>query len=699
VTATPPRTPAFALAILAGAFLLFQVQPLIAKYVLPWFGGGPAVWSAAMLVFQVLLLVGYAYAHLSTARLSPRGQATLHAVVVLGALAFLPIVPAVSWKPDPGDAPTLEIVGLLVATIGLPYLAVASTSPLLQAWLSRLRPERTPYRLYALSNLGSLLALISFPFLVEPMFARRTQALIWSWSFTVFVALSLACAWRVWKHGATTTAAASPGVMGEGDVPGRFTRFLWIGLPCVASMLLLAVTNQISQDIAVIPFLWVLPLSLYLLTFIIAFDHDRWYYRPVFLGLLVPAMGAVVWVMARGVDAAILAQIGVYSGVLFVCAMACHGELVRLKPPTKYLTRFYLTIAAGGALGGAFVALVAPVIFRGFWELHVGLVACCALILLALLADPTSALGRWPRLIPVGFVVWWGFVLAIGWQAGRSVTIYDTVDRNFYGVIRTEVGFDADFLGGEEFRVLYHGGINHGFQYLGEASSRAPRSYFGRLSGVALAARHLPKPAGRRIGVIGLGVGTMAAFAHAGDEIRFYEINPIIESHATTLFRYLSETEADWDVVLGDGRLSLERELAESGGAGRGYDLLVMDAFSGDAPPVHLLTREAFALYRAHLAADGLLVFNVSNRHIDMSPVIWGLAAEFGMQAVLIEDEDDDAAGIFASSWMVVTNNLDWLEHPEVQVAIAAVPENEEPDTGRIRLWTDEYSNIFQLLY
>ncbi len=290
-------------------------------------------------------------------------------------------------------------------------------------------------------------------------------------------------------------------------------------------------------------------MSLYLLSFIVAFDHDRWYYRPIFLGALIPGLAAVLWIMYRGVWASIVSQIGVYSVVLFICVMACHGELARLKPHTRYLTSFYLMIAAGGALGGVFVALVAPMIFDAFWELHLGLWACCGLVLIALLADPTSLLNRGgPGRGYLAFAALCWFTLALIWIAQRSVGTYETMARNFYGVIRTEVGWDPETEQAGDYRALFHGRINHGVQYLGGASSRVPRSYFGPMSGVALAARHLPKQAGRRIGVIGLGVGTMAAFAGPGDEIRFYEINPIIETLATTLFRYLEESPAEWDM-------------------------------------------------------------------------------------------------------------------------------------------------------
>ncbi len=689
----------FALTIFAGAFLLFQVQPLIVKYILPWFGGGPAVWTTAMLFFQVFLLCGYAYAHLSIRKLQPRAQGAVHLALLLAALALLPIIPAGGMKPGTIDMPAAQIMLLLLVTIGLPYFVLASTTPLMQAWLGRLRPGVSPYRFFALSNLGSLLALVSYPFVVEPSLARTTQAYVWSWSFGLFALLSGVCAVRTWRlPSAPSTRAAEDILLAQAPTkPTRLTILLWLGLPAAASVLLLAVTNQISQDVAVIPFLWVLPLSVYLLSFIVCFHHERWYHRPLFTGALVPAMATVVWVMFVGVDVPILVQIGVYSGVLFLCSMACHGELARLKPHTRYLTAYYLAIAGGGALGGVFVALIAPLVFRSFLELHVGLVGCCTLVVVALVIDRKFVLRpRWASKPLIA--AYWVLVMALGWHAWNSVAYYETADRNFFGVVRTALDWDANYPTSDDYRALYHGAINHGFQYLGVTSSRRPVSYYGPQSGIGLAARLHLRGGRRRIGVIGLGVGTMAAHAREGDEIRFYEINPMVQRAATTLFRYLEESAADWSIVLGDGRLSLEKELRETQGKGLGYDLLVIDAFSGDAPPVHLLTKEAFAIYLAHLAEGGILSINVTNRHIDMSPVVWGLAHEYGLEAVLIENDEDAAQGIYGASWMLVTNNAEWLAEEDVRNAVAQVAANSDRPFDHIRIWTDEYSNVFQLL-
>lgn len=689
----------FAVAIFTGAFLLFQVQPLIAKFILPSFGGSPAVWTTAMFFFQASLLSGYAYAHLVVRHLSLQKQAGVHLTLMVAALFVLPIVPVAGWKPTSPGAPTVEILLLLTTSVGLPYFVLAATTPLLQAWFTRLRHGVVPYRYFALSNLGSLLALVSYPFLVEPNLTRTGQAQIWSLGFGLFAVACAASALAVWLHGPASPGTDAPSMDGgEAVPPAGPTQALWLALPAAASVLLLAVTNQISQDIAVVPLLWILPLSLYLLSFIICFDHERWYKRSVFPSALVPAMAAAVWILLRGADASILAQIGVLSLVLFICCMTCHGELARLKPHPRYLTSYYLRIAAGGALGGLFVAFVAPIIFNAYLEFHLGLLACTGLVVLALVADSRSPLNqRWPGWALNGVFVGYGLLLVVlGWNALNAASSYETAERNFFGVVRTTKGWHPKYENGDDYRVMYHGRINHGFQYLGLTSSRKAVSYYGPGTGIELAVSHLPRATGRHIGVVGLGVGTMAAFARQGDEIRFYEINPVVQSVATTLFRYLEQTRAGWEIVVGDGRLSLERELEETGGRGRGYDLLVVDAFSGDAPPVHLLTREAFALYLAHLSDDGVLAVNVTNRHIDMSPVVGGLADAFGLKSVLLENDYIDSTETYAASWMLVARDSAWIER--IGLEAGQSPEVVEPRRSGIRLWTDEYTNLFQLL-
>lgn len=680
--------PIFAVTIFTAAFLLFQVQPIIAKYILPWFGGSPAVWTTAMLFFQALLLGGYAYAHFSIRYFRPRGQAVLHLGLLVVGLALLPITPGARWKPEVVDAPTLQIMLLLLVTVGWPFFILASTSPLLQAWFSRLRPGASPYRLYALSNTGSLLALVSYPFLVEPAVGRTAQTQLWSGGFGLFAVLSAACAVWIWRLSPTLAMPSANEAAPEDAAPRphRTTRLLWLALPAAASVLLLAFTNQISQDVAVIPFLWVLPLSLYLLSFIIAFDHDKWYNRPVFTIALIPAMAGVVWMLFLGVYAPVLLQIAVYSIALFICCMACHGELARLKPHPKYLTGFYLMIAAGGVLGGVLVGLVAPHVFNLFLELHLGLLACCALVLLAISADKRSVLyGGRPRwawgMIGVSYVM---LALTLSIHVVRSTESTIARSRNFYGVLRV---FGEQMDTPLEVRSLQNGRIYHGVQYMDPNKRRFPTTYYTPTSGIGLTFEAFPRWSERRIGVVGLGVGTVATYSTQGDYIRIYEINPDVVRMATEQFTYLADSEARVEVVLGDARLSLERE------APQGFDILVLDAFTSDAVPVHLLTTEAFEIYRYHLKPDGVIAVHFTSRYFDLEPVLQQVAQHFEMAAVYVYSPAGPLS-TYRADWMLITTNEEFLNTEMIVDAAWREPQNEK----RIRLWTDDYSNLFQVL-
>jgi len=687
--------------IFLSAFLLFQVQPLIAKRILPWFGGGPGVWTACMLFFQAVLLAGYGYAHLVRSRLGQRRQVVLHLLLLAAAALLLPIAPADAWKPGPTADPTWRILALLAACVGLPYLVLSSTSPLLQAWLSLTHPDRSPYRLYSLSNVGSLLALLSYPSVVEPALALGTQAAAWSGGFVVFGVLCGACALRTWHATADDQPAAGPAAEAEGvgaepplpppRRPSLAERLLWLALPACGSVMLLSVTNQMCADVAVVPFLWVLPLSLYLLSFILCFHTERWYVRPVFWVLLAGSMVGMVLLMHGGVDVALWVQILGYSGGLFVCCMVCHGELVRLKPAPRYLTSFYLMTAGGGALGGVLVSVVAPRVFPSYFELHVGMWACCALAVAAFWREAQPH-RRWRRrwlawaYVPVLVLLLVVLGEALRREAHKSVRWSESVSRSFYGVLRVVAyeEHDAERM----HRTLQHGRISHGSQFADEARRGQPTTYYGEASGVGLALRHLARDSSRRVGVVGLGVGTIAAYGQEGDHYRFYEINPQVLDLATTTFTYLLDSPADCVVVLGDARLSLEREEAQR------LDVLALDAFNSDAIPVHLLTREAFEIYLRHLKPTGVLAVHTSNRYVDLLPVVHALASHFGLGAAVIDSDDDDDELVDACVWVLLTKNREFLRSEPVRQA--ASPEDEMPPP--CRLWTDDYSNLFRSL-
>jgi spermidine synthase len=683
--------------VFAGAWLLFQVQPLISRFILPWFGGSTSVWTTCMLFFQTLLVAGYAYAHLIVRTLSPKRQAIVQVAVLAAAAAILPVIPDAAWKPDSSDDPTLRIFLLLAAVVGLPYFTLATTGPLLQAWFARRFPGVSPYPLYALSNLGSLLGLVSYPFVIEPALALRTQAWAWSGGFAVY---ALGCAWCAWhaRRRAQASAPDEPTAAPAPPAPAPSALLAWAVMAACPSMLLLATTNQICQDVAVVPFLWVLPLALYLISFILCFASSAWYARQVAWPLTALALAGVAVVLDESHSVGIRLEILLYSAALFGGSMICHGELARSVPHPVHLTVFYLAVSVGGALGGAFVALAAPLLFDLFLELPMALLGVVVIGLAAAFRDRRSPLyGGRPVWAWSGFgVAFFGFAAALGWTSWNASHEYDTIERNFYGIVRTYSGWDDEF--GDDYRALVHGRIEHGFQYLSPEHRREQVSYYGPASGIGLAMRHALPPSGRRIGVVGLGVGTLAAFAEPGDEIRFYEINPAVVQLATEDFSYLDDCPAQWDIVLGDARLALERELRETGGRGRGYDLLALDAFAGDALPVHLLTREAFDIYLGHLAHDGVLAINISNRYLDLSPVVWGIAASHGLDAVLIENWEEPEYGIYDAWWMVVTRDGRWAEQGEVKEAIYEVPDNDTRRHDHIRLWTDDYSNLFQLL-
>lgn len=681
--------------ILLGAFLLFQVQPLMARFILPWFGGSTAVWTTCMLFFQFFLLAGYAYAHLSIRWLRPRAQAGLHVLLLLTALGFVPVIPGMHWRPVGDEEPTGRILLMLTACLGMPYLVLAATAPLLQAWDSRLRGGTSPYRLYALSNAGSLLALISYPFGFEPAFTRVTQATLWGAGFAAFVLLCGACAVQIWRRTPAEPAGENPVSHSPGNAtPVVFvvgwTRFLWFALSACGSVLLLATTNALCQDVAAIPFLWVLPLCLYLLTFMICFDRPAWYRRKSFLALAVPVLALLCWAAQRQSGLSLSTQVVIYCGSLFVCCLICHGELYRLKPAPQSLTSFYLCSAAGGAAGGAFVAVIAPLVFRSFAELGWGLWLFGALLLALHWREQTNLqIGnrRWPlwRVIAPG-VVGLGVVLLL--QARAVTRDAVSMSRNFYGVLRVSELEKND----PEYHayLLTHGNISQGLQFLHPDKARLPIGYFNEQSGVGLAMHHLARQSKRHVGVVGLGVGTLAAYGKPGDRFRFYEINPEVIRLAQTRFTYLDSSPARVDVVRGDGRLSLEREATQQ------FDLLVLDAFNGDAPPIHLLTREAFAIYLRHLAPEGVIALNISNRHVDLFRVVLGHLDHFQLGMVYIPWWEKELPwGLYASQWVLLTRSREFLRTPAI---VSSARRPLWPDATNAVVWTDDFASLFPVL-
>ena len=673
--------------IFLSAFLLFLVQPIIAKQILPWFGGSAAVWTTCLVFFQSILLAGYAYADLGT-RLGPRRQALLHVALLALSLLTLPILAGESWKPQGDEEPISRILLLLLVTIGLPYFLLSTTTPLLQSWYWRRFQSAVPYRLFALSNFASLLALLGFPVLFEPWLELPQLGWTWSAVYGLFVVVCAATGWASLKATASVSADARADAHAAQDparapeaVPGIARQLMWLALAGMGSVMLLAVTNHVTQNIASVPFMWVVPLSLYLLTFILCFDHPRWYVRPLFAVLLLVLLPVMAWkIPSLDLHTATL----VYFGGLFVACMFCHGEMARLKPAPRHLTRFYLMMSVGGALGAVLVAIVAPLTLEGYFELNL------ALVVLGLLLAGAMR-GRWllPGLASCAVTAWFAVTGAQAYAEGMRV-----MERDFYGVVRTRDG-NADGVG---YRMMFHGGIMHGGQLLGETLRNTPSDYFGPGSGYGrmFAALDELRPGPRKIGIIGLGAGVVAAYGRAGDEIVFYEISPKVVEIEKREFTFLRDTPARVaPVVMGDGRLSLERELRTQGG--RGYDVLGIDAFSGDSIPMHLITREALQLYVEHLAADGVLIFQATNRYIDLMPVLQRHAAELGLHAVLVEDMPTSTTG--ADYWLsgtdqvLMTRDRRLLEHPRIAAAARAMA-----DRPGLPTFTDAHHNLFRIL-
>jgi SAM-dependent methyltransferase len=652
-------------AIFLSSLLLFLIQPIITKAILPWFGGSAGVWTSAILFFQVFLLLGYAYANAQATYWlhAPRRKMLLHLLLLAASLCVLPVAPSLAWKPTAATEPVTRIVAVLALSVGFPYLLLATTGPLLQHWYARRSPAAFPYRLFAISNAGSLAALMLYPFVIEPVISVRRQLLVWSVAYAAAVVLVGLAAWLTATRPEAKPAPRTPLPVTD--------RLLWIALAACPSVLWLGVANELSQNVAPIPLLWILPLCIYLLSFILCFDRQGWY-QPAIFRIALPAACVLMALFRKGATLPLAGAIALLSATLFVCCMFCHGELARRKPHPTQLTSFYLMLALGGALGGLFVGVAAPLLFNRYLELPVAIVASAVLALGLLYAFPPRRLVRLCVIAALAFVA--------ATQIGGRVEGDRLRVRNFYGALR--VG-DAG-TGSMAVRTLSNGPINHGGQFLSPGRSRWPTTYYGPDSGAALAIRFQPtRP--HRVGVVGLGAGTLASYGQAGDVYRFYELNPAVIALANTEFQYLRECPCTVTVVPGDGRISLEREPDQN------FDVLVVDAFNGDSIPVHLLTREAFAAWRKQLRPDGILAVHVTNRYLDLTPVVQALAEDCHLSPRLVRNPADPDRGVDEATWVLASANPEFL----AGLSGRAAP---FPASRGLRLWTDDYSNLFQLL-
>ncbi len=709
-----------------GAFLLFCVQPMIARMMLPQFGGSPAVWNTCMMFFQGALVAGYGLAHVTTRWLEARRQSVLHLGLLALPIAALPFAAGASLAGE-GD-PSLRLLGQLLTTTGLPFVVVATTAPLLQRWFAATGDRRggDPYFLYAASNAGSLLALVGYVTLIERNLTLRAQARLWAAGYAVLAGLIIACAIAVWR--------APPAVVGRerGEPISARDRMFWLALAFAPSSLLLGVTTYLTTDLAPMPLLWVIPLTLYLFSFIIAFANPpSWVHRGCALALPA-AIVATLAVMVRPPTVPHWAQFLIHLATFFVAATACHSELARRRPAASRLTEFYLTIALGGALGGLYSALCAPVIFTWVAEYPLGLALAALLtptvgarrltdgsrgraglvrdITLPLLLGsaaylaPQFSSGIPPNLFlvvplvscllfvlrPLRFALSLAIVAMVnaGFQdASRKVVMRE---RSFFGVLRVS----ADFPDG--MNTLAHGNTIHGMQRRSPVPTvrRIPLMYYFPTGpiGQVFEAYHRT-PVVERVGVVGLGVGSLAAYGVTGHVFTFFEIDPAVERIARnpTFFHFLDDCRASWRIVRGDARLSLGSEMNGS------FTLIVLDAFSGDAIPLHLLTREALRIYLAKLADGGLIALHISNNYLDLEPAVRALAHDAGLVGL---DKNEATIplheykqGRMASHWVV-------LARQQSDLSRLADSPGWRPLSGRqgSAVWTDDYADVLSLL-
>jgi len=732
--------------IFTSAFLLFQVQPLISKFILPWFGGSPAVWTTAMLFFQCVLFGGYLYSHVTSTYLGLQRQTQLHIVLLLAAsIMAMFVIPMDSLKPTGDENPTLKILMLLGTCVGLPYFMLSTTGPLIQAWFSRAYPGASPYRLFALSNFGSLLALASFPFLFEPNLELPQMGKFWMYGFWIFAGLCVYTAIRILgMHLKQQKATAENITAAETDAPQMWQKLAWLFLPAVASMVFIATSNEVTHNVAPTPFLWIAPLGLYLITFIICFDHERWYIRGLFatlcafsILLFVSYDSIETWAQDRyQLDIALsyAQNLVLYFATMFLMCMVCHGEFVKLRPKNhRYLTEYYLFLSAGGALGGLFISFIATNFFDDYYEWPLGLLLCFAIsgaVICYLIKIKTKSLIA-PAIAAVAVLVATGLLGYIVDPFGEGPEDLFKA-RNFYGTVsvsednitENEISKGRTYTPEDSTRHFYSGTIKHGQQFIAPERQRTPISYYHKNSGAGQAIQYVlennPKNPIKYC-VVGLGTGSLAAYARKSegerppDECVIYEINPLVEQIARKYFWFLSNYEKDTgtrcEVRIGDARLTMEREKPQD------YDIIFLDAFSGDSVPAHLLTREAFEIYKKHLRKDadgkitGMLVLHITNSYLNLYPIVKNAAEQVMKMKYtsiyrkryhedeLTPNEERTYSDKFAmrTHYFIMSNDEKYLEkHPK----ISRIEEGKAVDYNLpgIPLWTDHYSNLFDIL-
>jgi len=665
----------FAMTVFLAAALLFFVQPMFARMLLPVLGGAPSVWNASMMFYQGALLAGYALAHGAAGRLSRRRQVLLLVGLGAAALLTLPVGVPRGWLPPTHSSPVPWLLGVMTVSVGLPFLVVATVSPMLQRWFAA-RSAQDPYWLYAASNGGSLIALVTYPSLFEPRWGLAHQSRGWSAGFALLVALLAVCGY--W--GKEETLAAKP-AMASAPI-GLRRRWRWLLLAFAPCSLMLSVTTYLTSSVAPMPLLWVVPLSAYLLTFVLVFARRRWVPHKLMLWIMPVALLVMPWTMTGLLLGLPMEPMDVHVvlhvAILFVVAMVCHGELANDRPPATQLTEFYLWLAAGGALGGVFNALVAPLLFSTVWEYPLTLLLACLLIRCRSWRGYLAG----PVLLAVATV---GLLLFFHhrYGTGRMRTLYRA--RSFFGI--HEVFTDPS----EQYHFLKHGCTVHGVQSTDPARRREPLSYFSRSGPLGELISILPRNLKQQVAVVGLGAGTVACYGERGEHWTFFEIDPLVERIARDrrFFTFLADCPAEVQVILGDARLSLEREPE-----GR-FGLMILDPYNSDTPPLHLLTREALALYLRKLAPDGVMAFHISAAHLELKPVLANLAQDaglFGLHLIDFSTPQRRARGEAPSRWVIMTRQPRTVER--LARSGSWRPLHPQPAVG---VWTDDYVSLFRV--
>lgn len=683
-----------AITILSSALLLFQIQPLVSKTILAWFGGASSVWTTCMLFFQTILVAGYCYTHLMN-RWSIQRQFKIHIVLVLSACIFLPVSLTVPEATEAATKPVSTILLLLLATVGLPYFVLSTTGPLVQNWYGLTQGKGTPYRLYSLSNIGSLTALITYPFLMEVYLDIPTQGKFWSAGYLGFALAIGILGWQCTTQKSLEKTRDDTLNTNLKPSPTRQQMARWTGLAALASTLLLAVTDQLTQDVAVTPFLWIMPLAIYLISFIIAFDNPKWYFRKSFalattIGILILSLyyireTADDYLGMRifgSIAEDVIAYTVMIALVFFLICMTCHGELFQLRPDKQHLTLYYLCISIGGALGGFFVSVLCPIIFSQYHEYHLGLIVAFSLAGFILVRQVLNKNGvlQLAVVIPTGLA--FGVVALSQWKMTQHEAVIAT--RSFYGTLQVSQNtYPQD--SNKKHLQLRHGRVVHGSQILDDPLPLKPTTYYGTRSGIGQVFKVLEDKGDMDITAVGLGVGTLSVYARRGDTLRFYEINPDVIELSQTYFRYLETSSTKVEIIAADGRMGLRSQPIKS------TDLLILDAFSSDAIPVHLLTIEAFDVYLSRLKEDGVICVHISNQHLDLVPVLAGVSRHHNLSLQVLNSKE--TSDTFDAQWAVLSADSEFITKLEEQTN-AFRPDN----IKQITPWTDHYSNLLQII-